>query len=217
MLLYMYQIFSSLRSHLHVFVHFFFTYMEYFFCGHPISTMIMIFTTMRHIAPRHSLEAITMFNDQTRLGCLLRGKHLRLRLSENQVWWIMLDWGQDHFKVLSFFIPAGPNLRLVLFQIVFLFWCFVHLLWNFMSSCSYSMTNLASLTSSSTELLKTSSKSTLPKRRRKSAERRHVRNTCSSVCFWGRNNNQIECWGPTGGIMSHWICKSPWRHTLRDR
>ena len=37
MLLYIYQIFSSLRSHLHFFVHFFFTFMEYFFCGHPIS------------------------------------------------------------------------------------------------------------------------------------------------------------------------------------
>ena len=35
-LLYMYQIFSSLRSHLHFFVHFFFTFMEYFFFGHPI-------------------------------------------------------------------------------------------------------------------------------------------------------------------------------------
>ena len=34
MLLYMYQIFSSLRSHLHFFVHFSFTFMEYFFCGH---------------------------------------------------------------------------------------------------------------------------------------------------------------------------------------
>ena len=36
MLLYMYHIFSTLRSHLHFFVHFFFTFMEYFFCGHPI-------------------------------------------------------------------------------------------------------------------------------------------------------------------------------------
>ena len=36
MLLYMYKIFSSLRSHLHFFMHFFFTFMEYFFCGHPI-------------------------------------------------------------------------------------------------------------------------------------------------------------------------------------
>ena len=31
MLLYMYQIFSSLQSHLHFFVYFFFTFMEYFF------------------------------------------------------------------------------------------------------------------------------------------------------------------------------------------
>ena len=31
LLFYMYQIFSSLRSHLHFFVHFFFTLMEYFF------------------------------------------------------------------------------------------------------------------------------------------------------------------------------------------
>ena len=31
MLFYMYQIFSSLRSHLHFFVHIFFTFMEYFF------------------------------------------------------------------------------------------------------------------------------------------------------------------------------------------
>ena len=37
MLMYMYQIFSSLQSQLHFFVHFFFTFMEYFFCGHPIS------------------------------------------------------------------------------------------------------------------------------------------------------------------------------------
>ena len=36
MLLYMYQIFSSLRSHLHLFVRLFFAFMEYFFCGHPI-------------------------------------------------------------------------------------------------------------------------------------------------------------------------------------
>ena len=36
MLLYMYQIYSSLQSHLHFFVLFFFTFMEYFFCGHPI-------------------------------------------------------------------------------------------------------------------------------------------------------------------------------------
>ena len=35
MLLYMYQIFSSLRSHLHFFVHFFFTLMEYFFFWTP--------------------------------------------------------------------------------------------------------------------------------------------------------------------------------------
>ena len=36
----MYQIFSSLRNHLHFFVHFFFTFMEYFFCGHPISSRV---------------------------------------------------------------------------------------------------------------------------------------------------------------------------------
>ena len=37
MLLYLYQIFSSLRSHLHFLVHFFFIFMEHFFFGHPIS------------------------------------------------------------------------------------------------------------------------------------------------------------------------------------
>ena len=36
MYMYMYQIFSSLRSHLQFCMHFFFTFMEYFFCGHPI-------------------------------------------------------------------------------------------------------------------------------------------------------------------------------------
>ena len=41
MLLYMYQIFSSLQSHPHFFVHFFFTFMEYFFCGHPICTRMV--------------------------------------------------------------------------------------------------------------------------------------------------------------------------------
>ena len=38
MLLYMCQIFSSLLGHLQFFVHFFFTFMEYFFIDHPIST-----------------------------------------------------------------------------------------------------------------------------------------------------------------------------------
>ena len=37
MLLYMYQIFSSLRGHLHFWVHFFFTFMVNFFFDHPIS------------------------------------------------------------------------------------------------------------------------------------------------------------------------------------
>ena len=32
----MYQIFSSLLGHLQFFVHFFFTFMEQFFIGHPI-------------------------------------------------------------------------------------------------------------------------------------------------------------------------------------
>ena len=41
MLLYMYQIFSFLRSHLLFFVHFFFTFMEYFFCGHPIFVPVL--------------------------------------------------------------------------------------------------------------------------------------------------------------------------------
>ena len=45
MLLYMYQIFSSLRSHLHFFVHFFFTIMEYFFFGHPILLFLLMFFT----------------------------------------------------------------------------------------------------------------------------------------------------------------------------
>ena len=35
MLLYMYQIFSSLRGHFHFFVHFFFTFMEHFFLDTP--------------------------------------------------------------------------------------------------------------------------------------------------------------------------------------
>ena len=34
-LLYMYQIFSSLRGHFHFFVHFFFTFMEHFFLDTP--------------------------------------------------------------------------------------------------------------------------------------------------------------------------------------
>ena len=33
----MLEIFSPLQSHLHFFVHFFYTFMEYFFFGHPIS------------------------------------------------------------------------------------------------------------------------------------------------------------------------------------
>ena len=37
MLLHMYQIFSSLLGHLQFFVHFFFTFMEQFFIGHPIT------------------------------------------------------------------------------------------------------------------------------------------------------------------------------------
>ena len=36
MMLRMYQVFSSLQGHLHFFVHFFFTFMEYFFIDHPI-------------------------------------------------------------------------------------------------------------------------------------------------------------------------------------
>ena len=40
MLLYMYQVFSSLLGHLHFFVHFFLTLMEYFFIDHPISWSI---------------------------------------------------------------------------------------------------------------------------------------------------------------------------------
>jgi len=36
MFLHLYQIFSSLQGHLHFFVHFFFTFMENFFIGHPI-------------------------------------------------------------------------------------------------------------------------------------------------------------------------------------
>ena len=46
MLLYLYQIFSSLRSHLHFFVHFFFTFMEYFFLWTPyiISSLLPSFS-----------------------------------------------------------------------------------------------------------------------------------------------------------------------------
>jgi len=40
-MLYMYQIFSSLLGHLYFFVHFFFTFMEYFFFDHPISFEIV--------------------------------------------------------------------------------------------------------------------------------------------------------------------------------
>ena len=36
MLLYMYEIFSSLLGHLHFFVHFSLSFMEQFFFGHPI-------------------------------------------------------------------------------------------------------------------------------------------------------------------------------------
>ena len=37
MLLYMYQVFSSLLGHLHFFLLFFFPFIEYFFIDHPIS------------------------------------------------------------------------------------------------------------------------------------------------------------------------------------
>ena len=36
MLMFIYQIFSSLLGHFHFFVHFFFTFMENFFMVHPI-------------------------------------------------------------------------------------------------------------------------------------------------------------------------------------
>ena len=42
MLLQMYQIFSSLRGHLHFSVHFFFTFTVYFFFNHPISRKNMM-------------------------------------------------------------------------------------------------------------------------------------------------------------------------------
>ena len=41
MLLYMYQVFSSLLGHLHFFVHFFLTFMEYFFIDHPIPLRVL--------------------------------------------------------------------------------------------------------------------------------------------------------------------------------
>ena len=41
-LFHMYQVFSSLYGHLHFFVHFFFTFMEYFFIVHPISIQSLV-------------------------------------------------------------------------------------------------------------------------------------------------------------------------------
>ena len=43
MLLYMYQVFSSLLGHLHFFVHIFLTFMEYFFMDHPILFLLLLF------------------------------------------------------------------------------------------------------------------------------------------------------------------------------
>ena len=59
MLLYMYQVFSSLRSHLHFFVHFFFSFMEYFFFGHPISCQ---FRTLIRITRAVALQTFTCLN-----------------------------------------------------------------------------------------------------------------------------------------------------------
>ena len=53
MLLYMYQVFSSLLGHLHFFVHFFLTFMEYFFIDHPIcyaGFMISEFLDKRYLS-----------------------------------------------------------------------------------------------------------------------------------------------------------------------
>ena len=61
MLLSLYQIFSSLRSQLHFFVHFFFTFMEYFFCGHPIYLMISVVLLIRS----RSKWIIDWMNDRT--------------------------------------------------------------------------------------------------------------------------------------------------------
>ena len=51
MLLYMYQIFSSLQSHLHFFVHFFYTFMEYFFFGHPIYLVALDHSAVHPLRP----------------------------------------------------------------------------------------------------------------------------------------------------------------------
>ena len=40
MLLFMYQVFSSLLGHLHFFVHFFFTFKEQFFFDHPVCPLL---------------------------------------------------------------------------------------------------------------------------------------------------------------------------------
>ena len=57
MLLHMYQIFSSLRGHLHYLVHFFFTFMVNFFFDHPISirnTLVSRHTPNTHIISNDS-------------------------------------------------------------------------------------------------------------------------------------------------------------------
>ena len=50
MLFHIYQVFSSLQNHLHFFVHFFLTFMEYFFIDHPISYNII--QRMKAVATR---------------------------------------------------------------------------------------------------------------------------------------------------------------------
>ena len=63
MLLYMYQIFSSLQGHLHFCVHFLFIFMEQFFLGHPISSHFESFLTDRFLHSHihwfiHSLDLV---------------------------------------------------------------------------------------------------------------------------------------------------------------
>ena len=62
MLLYMYQIFSSLRSHLHFFVNFFFTFMEYFFLWTPY--MYMFICVLDKICEDSVTKAINKWTDK---------------------------------------------------------------------------------------------------------------------------------------------------------
>ena len=67
MLFCMYQVFSSLLCHLHFFVHFLFIFMEQFFIGHPIFSLIhMIFASLKtdtHLRNPNKLLSNLQYSD----------------------------------------------------------------------------------------------------------------------------------------------------------